>query len=214
MHSAVTTLPPPGPPSSSLPASAALLLLCLAAGAAADAPPAASASASAGADATHCSADERVQFSCRVGAKTVSLCAAGPSGSIEALSYRYGAIGRVEKAFTARSGLAQRFQGTVMPLAPRAQVRQVWFDSGDVRYLVSQCVGGDCPYAAGLAVLQGDTLRMRRRCEPAAPRGQSQFSRELVRFGSDVAGSQAGTPLLELGEYDNRLDQVYGPTGR
>lgn len=171
----------------------------------------AAAQASLAAAATHCRADERVQFTCRVGAKTVSLCANGEPGRIDALSYRYGHIGRVEYVFTARSGQPQRFQATVMPLAPRALVRQVWFDRGDLRYLVSQCVGGDCPYGAGLAVLRGNKLLMRRACSGGAAGGQDQFDAELVQFGSDVTASRSGTPLLELGEYDNLLDQIYAP---
>jgi hypothetical protein len=153
-----------------------------------------------------------VQFSCRVGAKTVSLCAAGAAGRIDRLSYRYGAPGQVENEFSARSDNSGRFQGTVMPAAPRALVRQVWFDRGDVRYLISECVGGSCPYGAGLAVLQGEKLLMNRRCERPAVRGRDMFSRELVAFASDVEGSRSNTPLLELGEYDNGPERLF-PTG-
>lgn len=155
-----------------------------------------------------CEPGERVQFSCRVGAKIVSLCATG-EGQIDALVYRYGVSSRVELEYFASESTGLRFQGTVMPAAPRAQVRQVWFDRGGTRYLLSQCVGGSCPYAAGLAVIEGDHVLMNRRCDRPIQRGLDVFSSELVRFGSDVAGSHSNTTLLQLGEYDNLLEQVY-----
>jgi hypothetical protein len=59
-------------------------------------------------------------------------------------------------------------------------------------------------------VLQGDKVLLNRRCEPAAQPALEGFARELVRFGSSVDDSRSLTPLLELGEYDNRLDKLFG----
>ncbi len=170
----------------------------------------AAADASAPAAFTHCAAGERVQFSCRVGAKTASLCAAGPAGHIESLSYRYGLPGKVENEFTARIDNGLRFRGTVMPASPGASVRQVWFDRGDTRYLMTQCVGGDCVRPSGLAALRGEAVLMNQRCAALPQPDLDSFDRELVRFGSDVEASRSNTPLLELGEYDNRLEKLYG----
>lgn len=163
---------------------------------------------------THCRAGERVEFSCSLGKKTISLCASGMPGHIESLSYRYGAIGKVENEFTAQTGGRKHFYGTVMPARPGALVRQVWFDKGDFRYLVLQCVGGDCPFPSGLAVLRGDKVLSKRKCEQPPPRPDlDTFSRDLADFGSSVDDSHSNTPLLELGEYDNLLDEIFGGKG-
>lgn len=160
---------------------------------------------------SHCHSDERVEFSCRIGEKTVSLCAAGPEGHIDTLSYRYGVLGKVENEFTAKGDSPNHFFGTVMPARPGANVRQIWFDKGTVRYLLTQCVGGSCPYSSGLAVLRGERVLSKRVCQQPPPQQDSDtFKKELVSFGSNVGASHSNTPLLELGEYDNLLDKVYG----
>ena len=166
------------------------------------------------ATATHCRSDERVQFSCRVGAKTASLCVAGPAGRIDSLSYRYGLPGQVEHEFSARSDNGLRFQGTVMPASPGALVRQVWFDRGKTRYLLTQCVGGQCIRPSGLSVLSGEQVQMNERCAPPSSTDLDSFDRELVHFGASLEASHSNTPLLELGEYDNLLDKLYGGEGR
>lgn len=183
-----------------------MLALCIVACAADVAP--------APAGATHCRADERVQFSCGVGGKTASLCAAGPAGRIDALSYRYGLPGQVEHEFSARHENSLRFQGTVMPASPGASVRQVWFDRGGTRFLLTQCVGGQCVRPSGLAVLRGERVLMNERCAPPASPDLDSFDRELVQFGASVEASRSNTPLLALGEYDNQLEKLYGGDGR
>lgn len=170
--------------------------------------------APAPASASHCRTDERIQFSCRVGNKTASLCAAGPAGRINALTYRYGLPGQVEHEYAARLGNRLRFQATVMPASPGASVRQVWFDRKGTRYLLTECVGGMCAQPSGLAVLRGERVLMNARCGPSATPDLDSFDREMIDFGSDVATSRSNTPLLELGEFDNLLEKLYGGRGR
>ena len=155
-----------------------------------------------------------MQFSCRVGAKTASLCVAGPAGRIDSLSYRYGLPGQVEHEFSARSDNGLRFQGTVMPASPGALVRQVWFDRGKTRYLLTQCVGGQGIRPSGLSVLSGEQVQMNERCAPPSSTDLDSFDRELVHFGASLEASHSNTPLLQLGEYDNLLDKLYGGEGR
>ena len=50
------------------------------------------------------------------------------------------------------------------PVSPRAQIREVWFDRGDIRYLLTACLGGDCPYEGGLAVLKKGKVLSKSRC--------------------------------------------------
>src|SRR5262245_20948393 len=103
-----------------------------------------------------CTASERVLFHCVLGERAVSLCASMAGPRIETLAYRYGVPGRIELSYVASSASGRRFAATAAPLAPRATVRQVWFDRGGYTYLLTQCVGGDCPQSAGLAVLRGE----------------------------------------------------------
>ncbi len=162
---------------------------------------------------SHCRADERVQFSCPIGAKLVSLCAAGKPGqpgTIASLSYRYGAPGQVENEFVATPGNNRRFFATVSPARPGASVNQLWFDRGDTRYLLTECVGGHCPQPGGLAVLRGDALLMNARCGASA---LAWFSRELVRFGADAEGSRSMTELLRIEDADNDLQKIYPGRG-
>lgn len=178
-------------------------MLCAAAvGACAGAPPAAATPAS-----SHCTATERVQFSCRLGAKTVSLCAAG-SGATGTLTYRYGPIGRVELAHTADGTAARRFGATSLPLQPGAQVQQVWFDRGAWRYLLAVCVGGNCPQEAVLAVLRNGRVAQRAVC-PLAPGSQAWFADDVLHFGNGADLPRADARLVDLTEVDHPLVQLF-----
>ncbi len=155
---------------------------------------------------THCQAGESVRFSCRIGSKTVSLCA---GDKVAYLAYRYGLPGKIENEFIARPDNGNLFFGTVSPAAPGASVNQVWFDRGAVRYLLTECTGGNCPQQAGLAVLRGDRLLMNGRCARETGTDLAWFSRELVHFGSDAAGSRSSTDLLRIEDADNELEKIY-----
>ncbi len=201
----------PGSPSARpvLNKSLAAALAALGLSACTAAPPAAplAAAPAAGAPAaSHCRSDERVQFSCPIGAKLVSLCAGGKAGAIASLSYRYGAPGHIENEFVAAPGNGRHFFATVSPARPGASVNQIWFDRGDTRYLLTECVGGSCPQPGGLGVLRGDALLMNARCGAGA---QAWFSRELVSFGSDAADSRSLTDLLRIEDADNDLQKIY-----
>ncbi|NOU14121.1 MAG: hypothetical protein HOO92_09195, partial [Methylococcaceae bacterium] len=111
--------------------------------------------------------------------------AAGGPGTITALSYRYGLPGKVENEFTARADNANRFFATVSPASPGALVTQVWFDRGDVRYLLTECTGGNCPQDGGLAVLRGDKVLMNAHCAHSVEGDQPGFASELITFGSE-----------------------------
>ena len=177
------------------------VLACIAPGFAKDLPPAA---------VSLCRPDEAVRFSCPIGRKLVSLCSAGQPGAPEALSYRFGAASHVEKIFVASADNGRRFYGTVSPARPGASVSQIWFDQGEVRYLLSACTGGACAFRAGLAVLQGDRILMNARCDRAKDDDLAWFSSDLVRFGSTAADSESATSLLQIEDADNDIVRLYG----
>jgi hypothetical protein len=163
--------------------------------------------------ATLCTADELVVFSCVLGPELVSLCATRQAGVISALSYREGRPGRVTRSHLASAGNGQRFQGTVSALAPRALVRQVWFERDGLKVLLSECVGGDCPQQAAQVVWRGDQLLSVRRCQRSAA-DRAWFSRELVKFGADAASSRVASPLLQLDDIDNGIEAAYPMGGK
>ncbi len=164
-----------------------------------------------GAPVTHCHADENVFFSCVAGKKTVSLCGQPGGGGLAALTYRYGLPGKVENEYAATRTNGNRFLGTVESDSPRAEVREIWFDHGEFRYLVTSCLGGDCPYHGGLAVLQHGRVLSALRCA-GGPDALTAFSSDLVDFDS-VDGSGDGgksrTPLLKLVGDTNRIERLY-----
>jgi hypothetical protein len=162
---------------------------------------------------THCGPDEQVQFSCRVHEKVVSLCARAQDGQLASLTYRYGVPGHVENAFEASAANGHRFFSTAMPASPGALVRQVWFDRGDTRYLLTDCVGGECGQHDGLAVLRSGKLVMRAWCE-ADSKSPARFLPDLVRFGRGSRPAVSLTPLVILQETDNLLQEIYPPGGR
>ena len=157
---------------------------------------------------THCHADEKPFFSCAVGVKTVSLCGAESAAGIAKLSYRYGKLDKVEREFSATSAAGPHFLATVEPAAPRAAIRQVWFDRGDIRYLLHACQGGDCPYGGGLAVLRGDKVLANMKCQHG-PDSMDYFARELIEFGDSTEHSKSHTPLIEIGDHGNPIDKLY-----
>ncbi|WP_423601234.1 hypothetical protein [Roseateles sp. MS654] len=160
---------------------------------------------------TLCKPEEAVVFNCFTGKKTASLCASPTEAAPTALAYRYGTSQKIENEYIATPTNGKTFGATVSPAAPRAWVSQVWFDRSSYRYLMTECVGGDCPYHAGLTVLNGERIAMNASCQQ--PRGVRlpAFSRELVKFGSNPGDSQSTTPLLRIEEADNGAYELYKP---
>ena len=163
---------------------------------------------------THCQSDERIQFSCRIGAKVVSLCGGGTDGPLSSLTYRYGASRKIEKEYAARPDNANRFFGTIEPLNPRAVVEQIWFDQGKVRYLMTVCTGGNCPQHAGLAVLRRNRIIMNTPCVPFVDDDRGWFSSDLGTFSSQAANSQSSTGLLVMEDVGgNELHKLFPHRG-
>ena len=155
---------------------------------------------------THCRADEQPLFSCSTGKKTVSLCGAPAKGAPQTLSYRFGAPGKVENEFVATLSSPRRFHTNMITLSPGANVDEVWFDHGDVRYLLSACVGGDCPIEAALTVLKKAHIIANMPCKDD-DNLVGRFGSDLVEFG-DVPKPK--TPLLVVDDnYDNDAEKIF-----
>jgi hypothetical protein len=160
--------------------------------------------------ASSCLADEEVFFSCRLQGnhRTVSLCAAPKAAPFQSITYRYGGEATNELTYVASVENQNRFLGTVSPVGQKASIRQVWFAIKDVKYIVTACVGGDCPHRGGLIVFRGNNLMMSRACENDAT-GHAWFSSKVAHFSSDLEGSHSNTDLIQLQDYDNHVDVLY-----
>ncbi len=158
-----------------------------------------------------CKPDEAVVFNCFTGKKTASLCASPTEAAPTMLAYRYGAGSTVENEFVATAANGQNFSGTVAPAAPRAWVSQVWFERSSYRYLMTECVGGDCSHSAGLTVFKGERMLMNAACQRRPGSPLAAFSSELVKFGSGAADSQSSTPLLRIEDADLGAYELYAP---
>ena len=154
-----------------------------------------------------CGVGESVSFSCRIGAKMVSLCVTRKGDAVETLLYRYGTPRRIEKEYVANHENSNRFLAAEMPASPRASVKQVWFTQNNFKYLLSECSGGDCPKRAGLAVFRGNKILMNASCAKEDP--LAAFSSDLTDFRQTTNSSEPKTDLLRVEEYDNRLDKLY-----
>ena len=88
-------------------------------------------------------------------------------------------------------------------------MRQLWFNLGDIRYLLTECVGGNCPYGAGVAVLNPEKVLMSARCVAGETLSQAFFARSLIEFGNDASDTRSQTKLIKPEDSDNSLDQIY-----
>ena len=155
-----------------------------------------------------CSADEKSVMTCSLKTRQAALCASPASAPFTSLTYRYGRPGRVELEHRVRQGDASVFGATVSPANPRALVHQVWFNRGSTRYVLTECVGGDCAHRAGLLVLGPRAVISRRACDTAQGQ-QPAFARDVIEFGSDLGDSRAATELLRFEDTDNRIESLY-----
>jgi hypothetical protein len=132
-----------------------------------------------GAAPSHCSATERVIFSCSTGAKLVSVCAAGElSAGAGSLSYRFGPAGQPEMTYpppgswhdATRSGTWAFSGGGGAWLA---------FHREAFRYIVYTAVGRGWGEKSGIAVEQNGKLLTNLPCrgEPVSELGPDFFSR-------------------------------------
>lgn len=157
---------------------------------------------------TRCRLDERTFFSCKIKGKTLSICASPVDQPFEALEYRFGLASKNELTYTATRANKNRFHAYVEPVSPGALVSQVWFDRGAFRYLVSQCVGGNCPKKGGLIVYKNNKPILSAACEGGFHE-HAWFDPKVIDFGSDFAESSSKTELVILEEIANDIESLY-----
>ncbi|MDR3435270.1 hypothetical protein [Telmatospirillum sp.] len=170
--------------------------------------------------ATLCHPDESVFFSCPLGKKTVSLCSSGKPDKITALTYRYGMKDHVENEYVAIPDNGNRFLADREPAARGVEVTSVWFNQGNVRYLVTQCTG-DCSHDAGLTVLRDNKIVTNRYCDGEEKPGGDMafFSLKILDYNDtlDDAKAKRGDNgvlshtdlLLVVNGENNQVERIY-----
>lgn len=160
-----------------------------------------------------CRADETTKYNCLMGEKVASLCAAPDSGETQMLTYRFGTKEKVELEYSAAADNGKTFFAFSQQIDPRVRINQVWFDRGSVRYLMTECSGGNCVRDGRLSVLRGDKVVMNAECRNphAAP---PSFSRDLVQFGPRREDARSFSRLLKWEEAANPVEELYQPESK
>lgn len=159
----------------------------------------------------YCAAGENVLFACQASTAKITLCHTPRDGTKpEILSLQVTREGNPSQRIMLRShaGEERRFFATAMPLLPRAIVRQVWTDDGNHRYLVAQCVGGDCPFRAGyVSIFQGvvDSAAI---CSSSDDPTAGTFQHGIVEFGDGHTDGKSLTPAIEYDLFDNPVEEI------
>lgn len=142
---------------------------------------------------SHCKADETTVFSCPAGNKVVSYCASPNKAPYKTIEYRYGAIGKVEKTYTADGGGKKQLFGDQVAIDPRAVINVVWFNEGAFSFSLMLCQGGTCNGAKerlGLVVMKGKSLISKKFCQVETE------GTELERFPFDFEAGKSQSPVM------------------
>lgn len=160
-----------------------------------------------------CRSDEAVKYNCLTGKKVASMCAAPDAGETQVLTYRFGTKEKVELEYSAAADNGKMFFAFSRQIDPRARINQVWFDRGSVRYLMTECSGGNCVSDGRLAVLRGDKVVMNAECRNPVSAPPS-FSRDLVQFGPRREDARSLSRLLKWDEAANPVEELYQPEAK
>lgn len=148
--------------------------------------------AAAAADASLCPDALRTVFSCRTGAKTISVCASADlSRNSGFLQYRFGTPQRTELVLpTTREGWRETTRAAVLSYSGGGGATII-FRNGDYRYIVYTAIGHGWGRTAGVVVDQHERRIASLRCSGEV---RSELGPELF----DAAGIEADAQVFEL----------------
>jgi len=127
---------------------------------------------------THCTANERIVFSCATDIKVVSVCASGDlTQSGGSLSYRFGPVGRPEISYPS-SGTPRDVVKAGRWVFAGGGGAWLAFHRSPYRYIVYSAIGRGWHERAGLAVEKDGRLLTNLRCRgmPISELGPDFFS--------------------------------------
>jgi hypothetical protein len=161
---------------------------------------------------THCGTNEATVFSCKIEEKIVSICAFPKKPPFSSIEYRFGEKNSLEITYVASKKNKKNFFYYIEPAGPKALINEVWFNRDEYRYMVSQCIGGDCAHDAGLIVYKNLEPILVKSCGTTS-RKYDFFNQKIIQFGSDFSDSRSFADLLKPHEEGNEFDTLY-PYGK
>ena len=170
----------------------------------------------------NCKDNEEILFNCRIGKKTLSICAYPKGPPYQSFEYRYGELNKIEMKFSVNYVNKNRMHIYIEPINPRATVHKLWFEKNDYGYVISECVGGDCKVKAGLIIFKKGKVVNTKACESNIYGddddkfyGHAYFNRKILQFGSDLNDSVSKSSLLILDENNSgyEVDSLYPESG-
>lgn len=143
-----------------------------------------------------CAAGEATLYQGSTGKKGVLICATPAKPPYSKIEYRFGPADKAEMIYTADTASGRKFFASSEALQPRASLSHLWFANGDTTYVISQCVGGNCPHSGGIVVAKGKKIIARIKVQ-----GDGFTADDAVDFD----GEKSKTPLIQV-KYPDGID--------
>ncbi len=143
-----------------------------------------------------CAANESTLYEGSTGKKGILVCATPAKPPYSKIEYRFGPAEKAEMTYTADAASGRKFFASNEALQPRASLSHLWFVNGDTTYVITECVGGNCPHSGGILVAKGKKIIARIKAKEGA------FSADdAVDFMAD----KSKTSLIQI-KYPDGLD--------
>ncbi len=140
-----------------------------------------------------CAASETTLYEGSTGKKGILVCASPAKPPYSKIEYRFGPAEKAEMTYTADAAGGRKFFASSEALQPRASLSHLWFVNGDTTYVISQCIGGNCPHAGGIVVAKGKKIIARIKAK------EGSFTADDA---VDFEGEKSKTPLIQIKQPD------------
>ncbi len=143
-----------------------------------------------------CASSEATLYEGTTGKKGILVCATPAKPPYSKIEYRFGAAEKAEMTYTADAASGRKFFASSEALQPRASLSHLWFANGDTTYVITQCIGGNCPHSGGMVVAKGKKIIARIKAK------DGNFTADDA---VDFDGEKSKTPLIQI-KYPDGID--------
>ena len=143
-----------------------------------------------------CAASEATLYEGTTGKKGILVCATPAKPPYSKIEYRFGPAEKAEMTYTADAASGRKFFASSEALQPRASLSHLWFTNGDTTYVITQCIGGNCPHSGGIVVAKGKKIIARIKAK------ESNFTADDA---VDFDAEKSKTPLIQI-KYPDGID--------
>ncbi len=152
--------------------------------------------AAAPAWAQKCASGEATLYEGSTGKKGILVCATPAKPPYSKIEYRFGPADKAEMTYTADAASGRKFFASNEALQPRASLSHLWFVNGDTTYVITECIGGNCPHSGGIVVAKGKKIIARIKAK------EGSFTADDA---VDFLGDKSKTPLIQI-KYPDGID--------